>query len=178
MSKPTDDRQKAREGRSTPRSAAGVPVSDIWRCRCGWSGSEPDEHPAHAAAYEPNRQLPAPLCPACGRYFMASEFPLDIVSIRRAAQEGLPTMPWQVLALCDRCEALEAALRPYAEQQSDIDNLLAARRLLGLPDFPPLDETLAALREAVGPHFDGVDPVAFVAELRGDDDEAAEARQS
>lgn len=78
--------------------------------------------------------------------------------------------PADLSALIDRIEALEAALRPFAEQcYSDMDNLLVARKLLGMPDFPPLSETLARLRELVGSHFDGVDPVAYVAELRGDD---------
>jgi hypothetical protein len=36
---------------------------------------------------------------------------LDIPAIRRAAQEGLPMMPGQVLALCERVEALEEAGR-------------------------------------------------------------------
>jgi hypothetical protein len=75
--------------------------------------------------------------------------------------------------LCARVEALEAALRPFAEQNySDLDALLTARRLLGLPEFPSPAEALAQLRELVGSHFDGVDPVAYVAELRGDDEGA------
>lgn len=96
---------------------------------------------------------------------------LDLPAIRRAAQEGLPVE--QVLALIDRISALEAALRPFAEQEySSPDALLTARRLLGLPEFPPIGEAFAQLREIVGLHFDGVDPVAFVAQLRGDDEGA------
>lgn len=110
MTKERDDRENAQEASPAPRSATEAPASDIWRCRCGWSGSEPDEHPAYAAAYEPNRQLPAPLCPACGRYFMASEFPLDLDSIRRAAVEGRPLDPRVILALCDEVEETRAAL--------------------------------------------------------------------
>lgn len=125
---------------------------------------------------------------------------VDLPSLRRAAQDGLPILPAQVLALCDevgrarrwaaawkavakyerltsaagwagavagvetanmmlrqKVEALESALRPFAEQDFGIDALLTARRLLGLPDFPPIREALAELREVVGDLFDGDD---------------------
>ena len=82
-----------------------------WRCHCGWTGDTPDAQEAYAVAYEPNRQLPAPLCPACGRYFAANEFPgaplLDVLATARA-----------YLAAVDRCDGIveaEQALRAAVE---------------------------------------------------------------
>lgn len=48
-----------------------------------------------------------------------------------------------------------------------------AREGLGLPpaETPPIGETMALLREQYGTYFEGVDADAFVAELRGDDDD-------
>lgn len=46
------------------------------------------------------------------------------------------------------------------------------RALAGLPpeEPPPITETMAELRAAFGHHFDGVDPVAYVEELRDDEE--------
>ena len=55
-------------------------------------------------------------------------------------------------------DAWRAALLPFAEQRATLADLLSARSLLGLPDFPPATEAIKSLADQVGAHFDGSDP--------------------
>lgn len=57
----------------------------------------------------------------------------------------------------------ETNMQPY----SSVAQML--RAVLGLPqkEPPSIVETMAALREAAGGAFDGIDPVAFVKDVRG-----------
>lgn len=73
----------------------------------------------------------------------------------------------------DELAQLRAALLPFAEQRAGVDDLLTARRVLGLPDFPPVNQAMAELRETVGGAFDGVDADAYVREMREDAELAA-----
>lgn len=84
----------------------------------------------------------------------------DVADAQRAKIEGL------------RRGILEA-LRYEVEENMQRFGPMAdrLRALAGLPpeEPPPITETMAALREVVGDRYDGIDPIAYVAELRGDD---------
>jgi hypothetical protein len=88
---------------------------------------------------------------------------------------GRAAMEWaagEIERLRVERDELRAVLMPYADQSgSSVENFLRARQLCGLPDFPPITETMAELRAAYGHYFDGVDVDAFMKEVRGDDDE-------
>lgn len=88
----------------------------------------------------------------------------EIEGLRRELQES----QLEVIALHQGIlDALQFEVEENMQRFSPMADRL--RALAGLPpeEPPPITEAMAALREAVGGAYDGVDPVEHVRELRG-----------
>jgi hypothetical protein len=69
----------------------------------------------------------------------------------------------------EEMQSLRRLLLAFAEQRATVEEMIEARRVCGLPEYPPITQAFAEMRAMYGHHVDGVDVDVFMADVRGDD---------